>query len=264
MQTYRFLPRFLVLVVIGAVLCGCSRGPSEEEVKKAQLEEQYTSIQQLNTDLEQTRSELAQARSRLAELEAIPANRLSDEQKDEMATIQARIEELQAAQDTTFDELQAKLADFLNLALNEFPEAEETIKGLEIYSKEAVGYANDAVTQAGDYKKAIDHLYGAVGYYEAIGAEPYPPLKARLEELEEQRYITKERFEAVKNGMTKEEVKEAVGTPYYANIREDKQKGVEMWLYPKREGGAAGVYFRMKTEKVYGKNFDAVKPQVSG
>jgi hypothetical protein len=49
----------------------------------------------------------------------------------------------------------------------------------------------------------------------------------------------------------------------YQNIKVDEKRGVEMWLYRKREGGAAAISFRTKTDKVYHMNFDAVKPQVA-
>jgi len=37
---------------------------------------------------------------------------------------------------------------------------------------------------------------------------------------------------------------------------------VETWLYRKREGGAAGIYFKTTNNKVYNKNFEAVKIKV--
>jgi hypothetical protein len=62
--------------------------------------------------------------------------------------------------------------------------------------------------------------------------------------------------------MTKDEVKEAIGPPYYQNIQVDEKRGVETWLYRKREGGAAAVYFKTRNEKVYDKNFEAIKQKV--
>ena len=76
------------------------------------------------------------------------------------------------------------------------------------------------------------------------------------------RYITQERFDLVKKGMTMDEVKEVVGVPYYQNIQVDEKRGVETWLYRKAEGGAAAIYFRTKTGKSYNKKFDAIKTKV--
>lgn len=259
--------RNIAVVAAMVVLCGtfvaCSKKPNEEEQKKAQIDQQFTTIQQTYDQLQQTRSDLSQAEQRKQELEGIPERRRTDEQKQELDQVTARIQELTSTRDTAFDELQSNLADFLNVALNDFPDDPQTVDALRIYSEEAIVYADDAVQGAGDYKKALGRLTTAMGYYHAINAEPYPPLQQKIQELEELRYITKERFDQIKNGMTKDQVKEIAGVPYYGNIREEKAKGIEMWLYPKEDGGAAGIYFKMKTGKVYGKNFDAVKPQVA-
>ena len=61
MRAYRTLPLLLILVVVGGVLGGCSRGPSEEELKLAELQEQFATIQQLNGALQQARADLAAA-----------------------------------------------------------------------------------------------------------------------------------------------------------------------------------------------------------
>ena len=52
------------------------------------------------------------------------------------------------------------------------------------------------------------------------------------------RFITQERFDLVKKNMTKEEVIEVVGPPYYQNIQIDEAKGVETWLYPQASRAA--------------------------
>jgi hypothetical protein len=127
-----------------------------------------------------------------------------------------------------------------------------------IYADEAILVADDMVAKAGDYKKAIDHLGNAESYFTAAGLTPYHPLVAKIAELDDWRFITKERFDEVEKGMTKEEVADTVGQVYYRNIQETPSKGVETWLYKKREGGAAAFYFKIKTQKVYDKNWDAV------
>ncbi len=262
MRAYRILCCFIVLATIGGVLGGCSRGPSEEELKQAQLLEQFANIQQLNDTLQQTRSDLASARATVEEIEAVAERRRSDEQKAQLAEATARIEELTPGLDTTFEELQSALAEFLNVALNEFPELPETAQALAIYADEAIVVSNDMVIKAGDYKKAIDHLQSASHLFDSAGLEPYKPLVDRVEELDEWRFITQDRFDAVKNNMTHDEVKQIAGVPYYQNIQVDEKQGVETWLYRKREGGAAAFYFRTKTGKIYGKKWDAVKVQV--
>jgi hypothetical protein len=263
MRAKRTLPLLCILLLVGGVLGGCSRGPSEEEQKLAGLQEQFASIQQLNDTLQQARADLAAAETTVADIEAIDERKRSDEQKAQLEELTAQIEELTATQDTTFEELSANLAEFLNVALNEFPDIPETSQALAVYSEEAILVSNDMVAKAGDYKKATDHLYSAASLYEQIGLEIYAPLNDRIAYLEDWRFITQERFDAVKKNMTKEQVMELAGVPYYQNIKVDEKRGVEMWLYRKRDGGAAAISFRTKNNKVYHKNFDAVKTRVA-
>jgi hypothetical protein len=253
----------MVLVLVGSFLSGCKRGPSEQELKLAELQTQLTAIEELNTKLSQVRADLEGAKATLAEIEGIRERDRSDEQKAELEQLPATIDELTAAQDTAFEELQGTLAEFLNVGLNEFPDAPETAKALNIYSHEAIVVSKDMVAKAGDYKKAINHLQAAAMLYQQAGLEPFQPLDEEIARLDEWRFITQERFDGVKNGMTKDEVSAIAGVPYYQNIQTDEKRGVETWLYRKREGGAAAIYFKIKTDKVYGKKFDAVKTKVA-
>jgi len=252
----------MIIVIIGGLVVGCSKGPTEEEVKAGELEELLAKVHTADEALRQTRSDLATARAGVEEIEAVQESKRTEEQKTQLESLTASVQELSAAQDTAFDELQGALADALNIALNDFPDDPRTLEALRIYSDEAIAYANDAVAKAGDYKKAIDHLYGATNYYDAIGAEPYQPLIEKITELEDWRYITRERFDAVKNGMTKEQVTEIAGVPYYQNIKVDEKRGVETWLFKRGDEGVAAFYFKTKTGKVYGRNWDAVKPKI--
>jgi hypothetical protein len=263
MRAYRTLSCLVVVIVSLSLVNGCSRGPSEEELKQAELAAQFAAITQLHETLTQARADLASAQVSLAEIEALAERERTEDQKAMMEELPARIDELAASQDATFEELQGNLAEYLNVALNEFPDSPDTARALEIYSEEAMIVAADIVLKSGDYKKAIDHLASAENLFDQSGMIPYQPLVDRISELDDWRFITQERFDSVKKDMTKEEVMTLVGVPYYQNIKVDDKRGVEMWLYRKREGGAAAISFRMKTGKVYHMNFDAVKPQVA-
>ncbi len=251
-----------VVAIAALVVPGCAGGPSEEEIRLAELETQLEQIRQAYDQLQQTRTDIAAAEAEMAELQDIAAARRSEEQQQRLAELETRLPELEAARDTAFEQVQTQLADFLNVALNEMPDADITRQALEIYSAESILIASDTVAKAGDYKKAINQLSTAQSYYAATPFEPYPELVATVERFEELRFINQERFDQIAKGMTADEVRETAGVPYYGNIRTDEEQGVEMWLYPKREGGAAAVYFRIKTGKVYEKNFDAVKTKV--
>jgi hypothetical protein len=226
------------------------------------MEGQLATLQQQFQDLQQVRADLAAAEVSLAEIEATKERDRSEEQVAELDELPARIEMLNATKDEQYEAVQATLADFLNLALNDFPEDPGTIEGLGIYADEAILIARDTIFQAGDYKKAIDQLDAALSYYDSLDLPPYQPLVDEIATLRDMRFITRERFDLVKKKMTMDEVKEIIGYPYYQNIQRNEKQGVETWLYRKSEGGAAAIYFKMKTSKVYNKNFEAVKMKV--
>jgi cell division protein FtsB len=263
MRKSRFLPYGIAILVVFGLVSGCSRGPSEEELAQAAFEEKLATLQQQYEELQQTRTNLTASETTLAEIEAIRERNRTDEQKAELEALPAAIEEQGTARDAAYDAVQATLADFLNIALNEFPEHPATEQGLNLYSDEAILLAEDTVAKAGDYKKAFNHLDTANSYYDSIGLPPYQALVDKMAELDDMRFITQERFDLVKKNMTMDEVKEVAGVPYYQNIQVDEKRKVETWLYRKREGGAAAIYFKTTNNKVYNKNFEAVKIKVA-
>lgn len=252
----------MAITMVFSLIAGCGGGSSEDQVGEGELQAQFAGVQEAYDALLQVRAEAEAAQQTVAEIEAIPEGQRSDEQKAQLEEAQATAETASAGIEPAFETLQNQLADFLNVALNEAPESAEAAKALEIYSKEAILGAEDKVAMAGDYAKAIDQLNSAKSYYDAVGLTPYPALDEKIAEFEEWRFITPERLAQIKKGMTKDEVKEIAGVPYYANIMEDEEAGVETWMYKKAEGGAAAIYFRMKTDKVYDTNEDAVKTRV--
>ena len=261
MKRNRLSALCIALVAIAGLSQGCSRGPSEEELKLAAFQEQAAAMNQAYEDLLTLRAEIETAETTLAELQEIPENKLTDEQKLELEELAVKLETAAVESETAFEEVQGMVADLLNLGINEFPDSPETADALVIYADEAILVADDMVAKSGDYKKAIDHLANAESYFEAAGLSSYHPLVAKIAELDDWRFVTQERFDQVKKGMTKDEVAALVGQVYFRNIQESPSKGVETWLYKKREGGAAAFYFKIKTQKVYDKNWEAVAAQ---
>ena len=263
MKKSRFLPYGMAILVIFGLASGCSRGPSEEELAQTAFEEQLTTLQQQYEDLKLARADLAEAEATLAEIEEIKERDRTDEQKAMLETLPATIEEKVAARDAAYDAVQVTNADFLNIALNEFPEHPATNEALNLYADEAIMIADDVIAKSGDYKKAMNQLDSVGSYYDSIGLPPYQPLVDKMSGLDNMRFITQDRFDLVKKNMTMDEVKEAAGVPYYQNIQVDEKRKVETWLYRKREGGAAAIYFKTTNNKVYNKNWEAVKVKVA-
>jgi hypothetical protein len=262
MKINRILPWCVVLLISTTLIVGCSRGPTEEELAMQKLQTQYAGLQEAQAALELARQELEVTTTAKVEIEGIRANRRSDEQKQQLEALIEQERTQAEAVGTAYDTYQALLADFLTFALNDLPDDPTTLEGLNLYADESIVNADETIAKAGDYKKALDLLDSASNYYEMIGKEVYQPLVDKKEELDDARYITKERFDQIKRNMSEDQVKEIAGVPYYRNIHEDEKAKVVYWLYPKREGGAAAVYFRMSNNKVYNTKFDAVKAQV--
>ncbi|PWB78322.1 MAG: hypothetical protein C3F15_02040 [Holophagae bacterium] len=262
MKATRVVPCLLIVVVAIGVFTGCKKGPTKEETKLAEMKQTFATLQQQTAVLEQARAKLTAAEGAAAAILAIEESKRTPEQKTMLAQTNASIAELTTAQDAAFEAAQATLADFLNVGLNDFPQAPETKQALDLYTREALLVADDMVRKAGDYAKAVDHLNGVDSLYDQVGLPHNPAIKQKLDWLDDWRYITQERFDAVKNNMTMDEVRTIAGVPYYANIQEDQAKGIETWLYRKRDGGAAAFYFTIKTGKVYGKNYEAIKTKV--
>lgn len=262
MRRFLLIPALFALGATLALTTGCKTGPSAEEQAKAAMQNQFDAVQKAYSELQGKREELKTAKATIAEIEAIRERKRTDEQKTQLEEATKKVTELSKAVDEGYNSLQNILSPLLNTLLNEFPDAPQTLEALKIYSDEAIVAAEEIVQKSGDYKKAMESLSTAEGYYEAIGQAPYASLEDKIKEYEDWRFITKERFDEVKKGMTEDEVKALVGVPYYRNIQEDPKKGVTAWLYKKREGGGAGIYFKTKRQKVYSKNWEALKTKV--
>jgi hypothetical protein len=256
----RALTCLLVVPVLVGLMTGCGQKAKKEAEARTQLQQQLTTIQTLWSHLRDSRDKVKTMNATLDELKATPERKLDADQKQQLATLPDEVSKAVEANSTAYDQVQEKLAAFLTKALNDHPDAPETAEGLKIYSEEAIFTAEDAVVKAGDYKKALDILQTAKTYYDSIGIHPYQTLVDKMAELEDMRYLTKERFDLVTKGMTEDEVAKVAGVPYYLNKKHER--GIDFWLYPRREGGAAAIYFN-KSHKVYNKNFDAVKPRVA-
>jgi len=258
--------RLLLLCVVSIALIGfaqgCSRGPSEEELKLAAFQEQFAGLKQSYEALTNLRTEHEAQEAVLATLTEIPEDKLDDAQKAQLEEVTTSLAAGATQTEAGFEEVQGMLADLLNVGINEYPDTPETADALIMYSDEAILVAVDMVEQSGDYKKAIDHLSSAEGYFDAAGLSAYHPLVAQIADFDSWRFINQERFDAITKGMTKEEVVATVGQVYFRNIQEDPGKGVESWLYKKREGGAAAFYFKTRTQKLYDKNWEAISTQV--
>lgn len=241
----------LLIASLAVVACG----PTEEEqaaAEKIQKEKDaYAAMEAAKPPLDAKRAELNAARAAVdAAGETVAAD------------LVAKVEALEKDANKLGDAFSAKVTEYINSSeINEgAPLNPEQRKAFDYLADEAILIARDYIDKGGDYRKAIDI------YNSALSADKdNAKLKAAKEEAEKLRYMTPERFAAVKKGMSQYEVRKAIGNVKNQNKREFKDRGRVGWFYPKEDGGAAGVYFK---EKSAGKGewivetaqFDAVKP----
>jgi len=197
--------------------------------------------------LESAKQGLDAKRTQLASLQA---------QAAEGADTQAQMDALTKEIDAARDELGQRLAAYINddpPVVGE-PLKPEQLSALRMKASEDIVIAKEFIDLGGDYRKAIEIYEGL------LRADPdNPEVKAALAEAEANRYMTEERFAAAKKGMTMDEVRAALGTPYLRNVKEYPEKKVTAWFYPTTEAGdAAGVWFNDKKE-AYQVTFTAVK-----
>ena len=119
--------------------------------------------------------------------------------------------------------------------------------------------ARQFIDQGGDYQRAIDI------YREALAVDPgNQRLREELARAQARRYMTRETFGQVKEGMEQEEVRRLLGQPNLHNVRDYPDRGVVGWFYPKdASGAAAAVWFHMEEggATVYLLDFNALDPQ---
>lgn len=266
-----------LLAVLG--LAACSSGPTEEEAQAALQAEAWASLQQAKADIDAKRQELRDLEERLAggamdeeaagEGDAAAAGEGGDmageggdmagEAGEEALSPEEQLAALRQETDKMGEDFTAQLAEFINS--QEIYEGEELTpiqrQAFDMKEDEDILVAQEYIDKAGNYQKAIDI------YNTGLLADPTSEkLLAAKAAAEEQRYMTEERLAQVEKGMTEDEVRQLLGTPMRANVREYEERGVTAWFYPKAEPNtAAGVFYRQRRGelKVYEVDFDAVK-----
>jgi len=233
----------LLLIAIGALAaaCGGSKGPGKPTFDAAAgLDEVKTARAALSS----ARSTLDATRAELALLAA--KAKLSRVEQAHKAELERQVREDQAAFDRAYDADQRTLTRFLNVVLNELPNAPETREALALYAAQAIRNANDLITNNGDYAKAIELLVTAENTFTAIRAQVPADLRRELDSAKALRYLSRDRFDRVRNGMSTADTRLITGTPFYANVREHEDRGgkITTWQFAREDGGVAAVQFQ--------------------
>lgn len=222
------------------VACGQSGGEGGGTADSGARQKEWIAIEGLKQQLDAKRGELTALRQQAASGEDVAA---------QVAATNNEVTQLS-------DDLGGRLAVFINAdppVVGE-PMKPEQLAAIRMKSAEDIAIAKEFIDLGGDYRRAIDI------YTSALAVDPdNPALKAALADAEAKRYMTRERFDLVKKGMSEGDVIATLGRPLARNIRDYPEKKVSAWFFPKNETGeAAGVFFNDK-KVVYSTDFNAVK-----
>jgi len=157
-------------------------------------------------------------------------------------------------------EFNRRLVDFINAdpPVQGEPLRERQQAAIRMKSDEDIVLARELIERGGDYQRAIDI------YREALVVDPgNPRLRTELARAQAQRYMTRQTFTQVQEGMDQEEVRRLLGQPNLHNVRAYPDRGVVGWFYPRdASGAAAAVWFHLDEGRytVYLHDFDALRP----
>ncbi|MFL6197710.1 MAG: hypothetical protein ACJ76J_00900 [Thermoanaerobaculia bacterium] len=242
-------------LLLGALALFPACGPRPEERQDASQDE--VAVAQWDW-LEQTKQRLDAQRARLAQLEAArlgEKTRPSAPPSEELARLRKEVDDLAA-------ELNRRLVEYVNANASaasggETP-GERQLAAIRMKSDEDIRLAREYIEEGGDYRRAIEI------YETALAADPdNPRLRAELETARARRYVTRERFALVREGMTQDEIRRLLGPPNLLDVRDYPERGVTAWFYPKdASGAAAAVWFRKgePSPEAYLLDFDAIQP----
>ncbi len=244
--------------LLAGIFSGCGRsGRGADEQVQAADDAEWAWLRQAKQRLDGKRNQLA--RTQAAARPDGPASPAPPP-----AAARDTLEKLEQEVRGQTDELNRRLIDFINAhpAVEGEPLSGRLLEAVRMKSDEDIRLAREHIERGGDYRRALD-IYEA-----ALAVDPdNPRLRQELESARARRYMTAERFAQVKEGMTQQEVRAALGQPNLNNVREYPEKGITAWFYTKdAQGGAAAVWFQQqgKGYVVYEVDFDAVGPGREG
>ena len=236
---------FLLALALLAACGGPVEEDSEARTHAVAAHAEWVWLKRARQELDAKRPELARA-----EAEARQAG------KDPAAD--PALQALTRDVDTRTDELRRRLLAFLNdnpPVVGAKPSG-RTLEAIRMKSDEDILVASEHMRQGGDYRAAID-IYEA-----ALAVDPdNPRLRQALERAQSLRYMTRERFDRVQEGMAADQVRALLGPPNVHDIREYPERGVTAWFYARdAKGAAAAVWFETKKDHqvVYEVDFDAL------
>lgn len=125
-------------------------------------------------------------------------------------------------------------------------------RAAQLFAREKVRIGDGYMEILSRYDRAIN-MYRSALYVDPNNVEA----KTKLELAEARRHVSPESFVRVTTGMHEADVQALLGDPREDWIRQkiEGSRVFSVWIYPRRDGGAAAVYF--ESGVVYHTNWDA-------
>lgn len=122
--------------------------------------------------------------------------------------------------------------------------------------------AREKIIMGDQFMGVLSRYDRAISFYqEALAVDPgNADARQRISLAEGRRFVGMGAFANLKNGMKEDDVRGLVGLPREDWIKQVVQNNrvYSVWIYPKRDGGAAAVYF--DNGVVYHTNWNAAAP----
>lgn len=233
------------VLVLGLTACGPTEKQRLAKEKQDRIAAAWAAVETAHTPLLAKRQELATLRTQAAARGAKPE-------------VVAQVEEAKKQTDELSDAFSGTLTNFLNASeiVEGTPMTPEQQKAQDYLTEEQLILAQDHIAE-GHYQAAID-IYDSY----LITDKSNTKVQTARDAAMKVRFMTKERFGKVKEGMSQDEVLKLLGPVRKINVHEFTEQKRIGWFYRKEDGGNAGIYFKEATEGsgewvVESMNFDA-------
>lgn len=139
----------------------------------------------------------------------------------------------------TYKKLDPLYAPFMD-KLKEYADRTSDPRAVRLYSNEKVRLGDEYMNVLARYDNALTVYQAALAYDPSNTT-----IQQRIDDAQKRRFVDMDRFAQIKEGMSEEQVRRALGQPREDWIKQVVQRNrvYSVWIYPKPDGGASAIYF---------------------